>query len=310
MQPVYPYLSIVIPVYRNQESLKELVIEINKTVTTIGKAYEIVFVDDRSPDQSWETLLALAAEYPQIVALRLNRNHGQHIALAAGIRESRGDWIITMDGDMQDHPSNIITLLEKANEGYDIVLSRYQPEKQSLYRRLCNHLFIKTMTLISRENIPQNIGSLTLLSRKVADAYNSLNERYRHHLHVLYWLKFNTGYIEYQKRERAVGTSSYTLSRLIRHMLNAVFFHQNYLLYVVTVIGMVITGCSLLYGIYSILMYMFYSPPSGWASLAILISMLGGFIIFSLGIIGLYVGKILEQTKNRQLYVIDKMIGR
>lgn len=309
MQPPSPQVSVVIPVYNNKEYLETLVKEIDKTLSKAKKKYEIIFVDDRSPDKSWDVLAELAKENSNVFAFRLNRNHGQHIALAAGIRESRGEWVITMDGDMQDHPRAISRLLEKAEEGYDIVLSSYKSPEQTLIRKISNYLFALLIYIISGDKIRYNTGSLTLFSRKVADAYNSVNERYRHHLQVLYWLKFRTGYIVYTKYKRTSGNSSYNFSALVVHAFNAIFFHQNRLLYFIAILGMAVTVFSLVFGVYVIYMYLFYTPPSGWTSLSLLISTLGGITIFSLGVVGIYLGKIFEQTKNRPLYAVDKRAG-
>ena len=302
-------LSVVIPIYNNAAFIPILIEEIASSLDGLVMSYELIFIDDRSPDNAWEALADVAATHNYIKAIRLNRNSGQHIALAAGIRESEGKWVLTMDGDMQDHPKDIARFWQKAQEGRDIVLAYYDIENRSALRSACNKAFAKCLSLVSQETIAPNIGSMTLFSRKVADAYCQFDEPYRHHLHILYWLQFDIGYTEYTKHEQTHDTSGYDLKKLINHAIDGLFLYSTNLLYLVIIIGVMLMFIASLLGAYALFHFIFYSPTSGWTSLVLLIISMSGLIICSIGVVGIYIGKIFKQTQNRPLYIVDESIN-
>lgn len=298
-------LSIVVPVYGCRDCLERLYQQVTSAVKPITTSYEIVFVDDRSPDGAWPLLEDISASDSRVKAVRLSRNFGQHAAITAGLATSRGEWTVVMDCDLQDPPEAIPALYAKAKEGFDVVLARRVQRSHSAIRLAGARAYFKLLNMFMGTNIDGAYGTFSILSRKVVDAYLSLGDRERHYLFVLYWLGFEHGTIEVDHKERGSGTSSYTIGRLLRHAVSGVFFQTTNLLLYIVYLGFLIATIGLVGVVYLVYLYAFSHPPAGFTSLAVLLLLIGGFIIISTGVTGLYIGRVFQQVKGRPLYVID-----
>jgi glycosyltransferase involved in cell wall biosynthesis len=298
-------LSIVVPVYGCRDCLEPLHQRLTTVVSSITSSYEIVFVDDRSPDGSWPVLEKLAAADPRIKAVRLSRNFGQHAAITAGLASSHGDWTVVMDCDLQDPPEAIPALYARAKEGFDLVLARRKQRTHSPIRLALGRVYFKLLNTFMGTDIDGAYGTFSILSRKVVEAYLTLGERDRHYLFVLYWLGFEHGTIDVDHANRAAGESSYTLGRLIRHAVSGVFFQTTTLLLYIVYLGFIVAGVGVLGALYLVYLYTVAHPPAGFTSLAVLILVIGGFIITSTGVTGLYIGRVFQQVKGRPLFIVD-----
>jgi polyisoprenyl-phosphate glycosyltransferase len=298
-------LSIVVPVYGCRDCLNELHEQLTSAIRSITSSYEIVFVDDRSTDGAWPVLEKLAADDHRVKGVRLSRNFGQHAAITAGLGNSRGNWTVVMDCDLQDPPEAIPRLYARAKEGFDLVLARRKQRTHSAFRLALARIYFKLLNAFMGTNIDGAYGTFSILSRKVVDAYLSLGDRDRHYLFVLYWLGFEHGTIEVDHRERGAGKSSYTLGRLLRHAVGGVFFQTTNLLLYIVYLGFMVAGVGLLGALYIVYVWVVAHPPAGFTSLAVLILVIGGFIITSTGVTGLYIGRVFQQVKGRPLYVVD-----
>ena len=298
-------LSIVVPVYGCRDCLDQLHEELNGAVKSITSSYELVFVDDRSPDGSWRVLEKLAAGDSHVKAVRLSRNFGQHAAITAGLANSQGEWTVVMDCDLQDPPDAIPSLYASAKEGFDMVLARRKQRSHSAFRLALARAYFKLLNTFMGTNIDGAYGTFSILSRKVVDAYLSLGERDRHYLFVLYWLGFEHGTIEVDHRDRGAGQSSYTFGKLLRHAVSGVFFQTTNLLLYIVYLGFIVAGVGVLGAIYLVYLYVVAHPPAGFTSVMVLVLVVGGFIITSTGVTGLYIGRVFQQVKGRPLYVID-----
>jgi polyisoprenyl-phosphate glycosyltransferase len=303
-------LSVVIPVYGCRSCLADLYTRLKAVLDQVAPEHEIILVDDRSPDGSWERLRDMAERDLSIKALRLSRNFGQHAAITAGLAESRGQWVVVMDCDLQDPPEEIPQLYKKACEGFDIVFARRKQKKHSLYRRLAARAFFRIINFFNETNIHGEHGSFSILSRHVVEAFLKLQDRDRHYLFILHWLGFNAIDVEYEHAARHSGESSYSMRSLLKHAFNGVFFQTTSLLRWIVYAGFWISLSGVALTLYFIFLYFAYAIYPGWTSLAVLILLIGGFIISSTGIAGLYIGKIFEQVKGRPLYVIDQALNR
>lgn len=303
-------LSIVVPVYGCRECLEQLHQQIGVAVKSITSSYEIVFVDDRSPDGSWATLEQIAAGDIHVKAIRLSRNFGQHAAITAGLASSNGEWTVVMDCDLQDPPDAIPALYAKAKSGLDLVLARRAQRTHSAFRIALAKVYFKLLNTFMGTDVDGAYGTFSILSRKVVEAYLSLGDRDRHYLFVLYWLGFEHGSIDVDHRDRGSGTSSYTLGRLLRHAISGVFFQTTTLLLYIVYLGFIVAGVGVLGALYLVYLYMVAHPPAGFTSLAVLILVIGGFIITSTGVTGLYIGRVFQQVKGRPLYVVDTVAQR
>ena len=272
-------------------------------------SYELIFVDDRSPDGAWQILRELTIADPRVRALRLSRNFGQQAAITAGIGASRSTWTVVMDCDLQDPPEFVADLYAKAQEGFDIVLGRRKEKKHSFFRLLAARLYFKFLRLFLGVHISGEYGSFSIIAAKVREAFLRVPDRDRHYLPILLWLGFNRASIDYEHGERHAGKSSYSLRSLVRLAVEGVFFQTASLLRWIVYLGFCVALAGALLAVALIVLAILVNPPPGWTSLAVLILLVGGFIIVSTGVTGLYIGKIFQQVKNRPLFLVDEELG-
>ncbi len=298
-------LSVVVPVYGCEECLVALHERLTRTMSRVTGRYELVFVDDRSVDAGWEVLKQLARSDPRVRAFRLSRNFGEAAAVTAGLTQARGAWAVVMDCDLQEAPEDIPRLWAAAAQGYDLVRTRRKQWRHSRFRRWTSRVY---RNLTQETQARADYSSFTLLSRRVIDAFLKLNDRDREFMIVLNWLGFDSTTVEIEHHERHAGDSAYGLQRLIRVALHGMFFRSTVLLRLVVLIGFVIALIGFGVAGYEIIDY-FVEPAKrfpGFTTLAVLMLVLAGVIIFSVGIVGLYVGRVFEQVKDRPLFLIDK----
>jgi dolichol-phosphate mannosyltransferase len=305
LKPATVDLSVVVPVYGCASCLDELHRRLTAVLSQLVDAYEIVFVDDRAPDDAWPVLLKLGAEDGRVRALRLSRNFGQHKAITAGLAAARGRWVVVMDCDLQDPPEQIPRLFEAATAGHDIVFGRRATRSHSSMRRMSARLYFRMLNAFTGSQIDGSYGTFSCLSSKVVDAYLRMGERDRHYLFILYWLGFDHTAVDYEHAERAAGDSSYGLMALFRHAIDGVFFQTTVLLRWIVYLGFLLSLAGGGLAVYFVVAKLTDSAYPGWTSLAVFTLLIGGFTIVSTGTIGLYVGKVFEQVKERPLYVID-----
>lgn len=301
----------MVPVYGCRDCLLELHRRLTEQLKAITHEYEIILVDDRSPDASWAVLKTLSAADPRVKSIRLSRNFGQHNAITAGLAASQGRWTIVMDCDLQDPPEEIPNLYEAARHGgYDLVLARRLSRDHSRVRVLLGRMYFKVINTFMGTHIDGTFGNFSILSRKVVEAYLEMGDRDRHYLFVLQWLGFEQGTIEFEHAARPIGSSSYTLAGLIRHAVRGVFFQTaNVLLYIVY-LGFVLAAVGLALGVYDVVTVVVSHPPPGYTSVMVAVITIGGFIIVSTGVTGMYIGRVFEQVKGRPLYVVDEVVQR
>jgi polyisoprenyl-phosphate glycosyltransferase len=296
-------LSVVVPVYGCADCLVALHDRLTSSVAQITDSYELVLVDDRSLDGGWEVLQRLALADPHVRAFRLSRNFGQDAAITAGLAQAHGAWTVVMDCDLQEAPEDIPRLWAAAGEGYDLVRTVRRGWRHSAFRRYTSRAY-RRLTL--ETDVRPDYSNLSLLSRRVVDAFLRLRDRDREFMIALDWLGFDSTAIEVEHHERHAGESGYTLSRLIRVALDGMFFRSTMLLRLVVLVGFVIALVGVVIAGFEVADY-FLEPQRavpGYTSLAVLLLVLAGVIIVSIGVVGLYVGRIFEQVKNRPLYLI------
>src|SRR5688572_1566363 len=302
-------LSVVVPVYGCADCLEALYQRLSPVLQACASSYEIILVDDCAPDGAWQVIRRLSEQDPRVRGLRLSRNFGQHAAITAGLAECAGERAVVMDCDLQDPPETIPALLQQARAGHDIVLARRKRKKQSRFRQLAASLYFRALGAVSRHRFDGDFGAFSIISRPVIDAYLRFRDRDRHYLFILYWLGFDATAIDYEHAPRHSGNSAYSLRGLLSHALQGLVFQTTTLLRWIVYLGFLVSGTGALLAAYLLYVYVARTPPPGWTSLAVLILMIGGFILISTGVTGLYIGKIFEQVKDRPLYVIDKRVN-
>lgn len=280
------------------------------TLSDTRLGYEILLIEDRSPDNSWGVVQELAATMPYITAVRLSRNFGQHRAITAGLDLACGNWVVVMDCDLQDRPEDIPRLLEKALEGFDIVLARRALRKDRLYKRLLSRLFYWSFRMLSGYRMDPSVGTFRIIRDTVVQPLRNMREESRLFGGMVQWLGFRTAYVDVDHPARPDGKSSYTLRCLLTLAFDGIVAFSNRPLYLSITIGILMSALAGLYGAYLLLSFLM-SPQigvPGWLSIITMMAFIGGLILLNLGMLGIYVGKIYDQTKGRPLYVIDSVI--
>ncbi len=297
-------LSVVVPVYGCAECLHALHHRLTQSVSKLTERYELVFVDDRSLDDGWEVLRGLARYDPRVRAFRLSRNFGQDAAITAGLAQARGQWAVVMDCDLQEAPEDIPRLWAAAGEGYDVVRTIRRGWRHSAFRRWSSRAY-RRLTL--ETDVRPDYSNLSLLSRPVIDAFLRLRDRDREYMIALDWLGFDATTIEIEHAERHAGESGYTLTRLVRVAIDGMFFRSTVLLRLVVLVGFLVALAGIVLAGFEVVDHFVESDATvpGYTSLAVLLLLLAGFIIVSVGVVGLYVGRIFEQVKDRPLFLID-----
>jgi dolichol-phosphate mannosyltransferase len=298
-------LSVVVPVYGCADCLLALHARLTDSVSQITDRYELVFVDDRSLDAGWSILQRLADEDEHVRAFRLSRNFGQDAAITAGLSQTVGEWAVVMDCDLQEAPEDILRLWAAAGEGYDLVRTTRRGWHHSALRRWASRTY-RRLTL--ETDVRPDYSNLSLLSRRVIDAFLRLHDRDREWAIALDWLGFDSTNVEIEHHERHAGRSGYTLRRLVRVALDGMFFRSTVLLRLVVLLGFLVALIGVVVAGFEVADYFIeaHNRVPGYTSLAVLLLVLAGFIIVSVGVVGLYVSRIFEQVKDRPLFLIDQ----
>ena len=302
-------ISIVSPVYRAEKILPILVSEINLVMERIGEDYEIILVDDRSPDNSWEVMKVLSSQNPKIKSIRLSRNFGQHSAIFAGLTKTKGDWVVVMDCDMQDQPKEIAKLYKKALEGYDIVLGQRENRKDKFLKKLSSKLFYKVFNYLSGGQFNNEIGNFGIYKKKVIDSILNISDYIKFLPLFINWVGFKSVSIPIEHGEREEGKSSYSISRLLKLAFNVIVSFSDKPLRLFINFGLGISILSFVLGIYYLYLSITHKiTQPGFSSLILSIWFLSGIIISCIGIVGVYLGKTFDQAKGRPTFIIDEEV--
>jgi dolichol-phosphate mannosyltransferase len=302
-------ISVVAPVFNEHSTLPELHRRLTDVLAPLGP-YEIVLVDDGSSDGSWDALLELAARDSHLRLLRLSRNFGHQAALSAGLDAARGEAIVLMDADLQDPPELIPQLVGKWREGFDVVYAiRGEREGEPRLRLASISLFYRLLYRITSTEIPQNVGDFRLLSRRAADAITAMPERARFLRGMTSWIGFRQTGVQYTREARYAGESKYPPRKLLRLALDGITSFSTAPIKLVTALGFALVVFCV--GVLAWTLYVrFFTShhPQGWTSVIAVVLLLGGVQLLSLGVIGQYVARIFDETKQRPLYLVDEVV--
>lgn len=302
-------ISVVSPVYMAEEILPELVRRISEEFDLLNVDYEIILVEDASPDNSWQKIEELCSDKPHVKGLKLSRNFGQHYAITAGIEEATGDVVVLMDCDLQDNPADVKRLIEEYHSGYDIVFTKRIERKHSFTKRMFSLLYQKSFRLLSDKNFDIDMGSLVLFSLKVKEAFIKVRDQDRLYIQILKWVGFKSTVVPVAHHERHSGQSSYSFMKMMKMALQGWTFHSEKLLRLSTYMGLILSILALGGIAFIVVSYYISGFQSGWASLSVLIMFSTGVMQISMGILGLYLGKVFKQVKGRPLYIIEKKLN-
>lgn len=303
-------LSVVSPVYRAEGLVGKLVAEIRAALEPLGISYEIILVEDASPDKSWEAICECCEKFAEVRGVRLSRNFGQHYAISAGLSMARGEWVVVMDCDLQDRPAEIPRLLQKAAEGYDVVVARRALRQDRFFKRLSSRIFYGTLGWLTGTTHDPAIANFGIYSAKVIAAINSMPESIRYFPTMVRWVGFRTANLNVEHAARPEGKTSYNLRRLLNLALDICLAYSDKPLrmavgtgFVVSLIGFVFAGVTVVQAFRGEIQVL------GYASLIVSLWVLAGLLIFIMGVVGLYVGKCFEGVKRRPAFIIAEEKG-
>jgi glycosyltransferase involved in cell wall biosynthesis len=306
MSILSPHLSVVVPVYECAECIVELCERLCASLALINTEYEIILVNDASPGNDWSIIVELCAINPRIRGINLSRNFGQHYAITAGLEYARGDWIVVMDCDLQYQPEEIDRLYRKALSGYDLVMGLRRFRQDSWFKRSASKFFFLVFNFFSETKSNQSLANFGIYSRQVIHNILALKEQNRSFGLFALWVGFRRAEIEINHSTRLVGRSSYSLKKMIKLASDSIVAHSNAALRMTMALGFAVAFASLLFVIWIVFSYFIWSTPIvGWSSLMVSIYLTAGMVIASLGVVGLYVGKIFDEVKRRPLYIIE-----
>lgn len=298
----------MIPVYKAVDCLDELYNRLNYNLKKITENFEIILVEDCGNDGSWEKILEISRSDPRLAGIKFSRNFGQHYGITAGLDYCSGEWVVVMDCDLQDRPEEIPRLYEKALEGYDVVLARRGDRCDPFIKRFTSVLFYKVFSYLSGMNYDWEAGNFRIISRSVVNNYKKLGEQLRFFGGLVSWLGYRTGSINVQHDRRYSGETSYTYRKLFYLAINTIVAYSDKPLILSVKVGFLISLISLCFGFWIVFSNIYYgSPVLGWSSIIVSLYFIGGLIIFTLGVFGLYLGKVFNETKRRPLYIIEKI---
>lgn len=299
-------ISIVTPVYQAENMLRELYSRITENIIKLNVSYEIIMVNDGSPDNSWQVIQEISREDGHVKGMNLSRNFGQHNAITAGLDHAKGCWIVIMDCDLQDRPEEIINFYHKALEGFDIVVGRRMSRKDKILNIITSRLFYQLYNYLTDQNVDSTISSFGIYSNKVIQNIQSMRERTRSFGRFAYWVGFKRAEIDITHAERSAGQSGYNLRKRISLAVDSILAYSNKPLKLTIKFGFFMSFICVIYIIYLMFRYYFFSiSVTGWTSLIVSLYFLAGLIISLLGMVGLYIGKIFDEVKQRPLYIIE-----
>ena len=305
-------LTIIVPCFNEEEVIEETFKRLLKVASEVKNLdTEIIFVDDGSQDSTPLLLKKFAENNPIIKSIILARNFGHQIAVSAGIDSSKGDAVIIIDADLQDPPEVIHKMIQKWEEGFDVVYGRRIERKgESIFKKLTAKVFYRILNLLSDVYIPLDTGDFRLISKKVVNCLKKMPERDRFLRGMISWVGFNQTEVPYQREERFAGKSKYPLRKMLRFAMDGILSFSTKPLQFSIAIGMFSAFLSLLVIIYALFVRFFTNVwVEGWTAIMIAVLFIGGIQLLSVGILGNYIGRIYNESKNRPLYFVRQLIG-
>jgi len=306
-----PTYSFVIPVYNEEEVLPELYRRMKALIDTLDGPSEVILIDDGSRDRSYPLMLELHALDARFKVVHFSRNFGKEVAVSAGLDLASGDAIVLLDADLQDPPELVVEMAAKWREGYDMVYAkRDRRMNETWFKRTTSRMFYRTLRRISDVDVPLDVGDFRLVDRRALDAFRSMRERNRYVRGMFGWIGFRQTGVSYVRPGRFAGQTKWPLSKLVRLAFDGIISFSTAPLRMVLQLGFLVSVFSFAAGLFAIVIKLsgMYAI-SGWASLTVLMSFIGGVQLTVLGVMGEYVGRIYEEVKQRPLYLVRDLRG-
>lgn len=306
-------ISVVIPMYFEEEVAKECYIRTKKVLEQLNKyEYEIIFVNDGSKDKTLEILEEIAKENKSVKVISFSRNFGHQAAVTAGLKYTTGDAVVIIDADMQDPPEVIESMINLWEQGNEVIYAKRKTRKgETRFKLFTAKMFYKVLNGLSDVEIPKDTGDFRLADKKVIDVINSLPEHNKFLRGLFSWVGFKQVPLEYERQERLAGKTKYPLKKMLKLASDGITSFSTKPLKILGVLGFISVCVSIIILIYALISYAFNlnQLTSGWTSLMVTITFLGGMQLLSIWLISEYIGKIYDESKGRPEYIIDKKIN-
>lgn len=298
--------SVVVPVYGCKEALPELHRRLVNVLEKMGKSFEIILVDDHDPQNSWEEIARICAVDSRVRGIKLSRNFGQIRAITAGLDNCVGEWVVVMDCDLQDRPEAIPALYARAEEGFDVVFAKRVERKDSALTKFLSRAFYKVYEYFTDGTYDASLCNFSVSRRVVIENYCKMREHNRGYTMFIKWLGFKQDAIELEGDARFSGVSSYSFRKKVSMAFELITAQSNKPLRLSVNIGFAIAIAAFCFLVFSVFRRLFFQDvAAGWTSIISTIFLMGGMILAAIGVVGLYIGNIFTEVKNRPLYVIE-----
>lgn len=303
-------LSIVSPIYRGEAMMDELVRRIEDNVKPITDDYEIVLVNDCSPDNSWSKILEICKTHSHVKGVNLSRNFGQHYAITAGLSKTSGEWVVVMDCDLQDRPEEIPNLYNKAQKGYDSVFAQRVDRQDTFSKKMSSTLFYMVFSFLTGYKQDKTVANFGIYHRKVVNAILSMGDSIRYFPIMAQWVGFRKYYLPVQHAEREIGKSTYSLFKLLKLASDNMIGFSDKPLRLMLRFGFIVVILSLLVALFYFVRWAFgFIQVSGFATMVISIWLAVGILTMMMGITGIYIGKIYDRVKGRPIFIIEDTVN-
>lgn len=303
-------ISYVFPIYNESGNIPLL----HETMNGLLKKnkdynYELIFINDGSRDDSFDLLLAIQQADPRVTVINFSRNFGHQIAVTAGIDHANGDAVIIMDSDMQDPPKVSLELIEKWEEGYDVVYAQRRTRKDTFFKKFTADMFYRTLQKLADIDIPRNTGDFRLMDKKVVNEMKRFKEHNRFLRGMVSYIGFKQIAVQFDRDERHAGETGYPLKKMIKFAADGIFSFSTYPLKFIRNIGFTIATFAFLGILYAVFMKIFFPAITieGWTFIVISILFMGGVQLIMLGVLGSYIGRIYTESQDRPLYMIESI---
>jgi dolichol-phosphate mannosyltransferase len=306
---VIPTYSLVVPAYNEEDNIPELVARLGTLMDALDSDAEVIIVDDGSRDRTHELLLAAAQADSRFKVARLSRNFGHQIALTAGVDLAAGDAVIVLDADLQDPPEVVLQLVARWREGYDVVYAvRQARDGETRFKRATASWFYRGLNRIAEVDLPLDAGDFRLIDRRALDVFNEMRESGRYVRGMFSWIGFDQTGVEYRRAERFAGGTKYPLRKMLRFAATGVTSFSEAPLRLALNAGFAVSFVSFVVGAFAVVAKVagFFTVP-GWASIVVVVTLIGGVQLIVLGVIGVYIGDIHTEVKRRPLYIISDL---
>lgn len=305
-------ISVVIPVYGCREAIVPLTEGLIETFDNkMCLDYEIILVNDQCPQNSWEVIAELASSNNKIKGINLARNYGQMAAILAGLENSKGDYVVVMDCDLQDRPQDIVTMYEYlVKNNHDVVFGRRINRQDYKVKKVLSQTFYKVYDYFADTKSDSTISNFSVSKRVVIENYLKLREHSRAYTMYIKWMGFDIGYVDITHQERYAGESSYSFKKRIKLAVNHITSQSVKPLKISIGAGIIFSAYAVIYAFILVVRKLFFHiDVPGWTSLMVSLYLIGGIILIGMGILGIYIGNIFEEVKNRPIYIIKEIMN-